>query len=644
MATGHEDTTLHKALVDIRDSVESLNDSLSLRHVADLSGFKNVLDSKLLARTSPDYPLVVSIAGGGSTGKSTLFNAMTGGANSIAKARAGLTRRTLAAIHQDVLRREGFLENLFSPFSEIPTPLKSQTELTEPGSPRYIECSAISPSIVLLDTPDFDTGDSARLFNRDIAKPVLEASDVIIYTFTGTTYNNRANTQFLGSVLRDLGCRKVALVYRCYSSLPEEEVREHAEVVLENIYGKDSTQWCLGIYRVDEENLVAEGKKPAVIRPLSGGLPLYDVLARLSPQDVRSDFIKEALRGVREVAGKVHGASESARLELSLYSTATKIATSWAAADAVQSFPQAALLDRFADIWLDSKSIFLSAPVKFTNWLKAKLKPGTRRTDAIAVADGVFKKDILEAANKLRNQLAAEGFAVKTSLNDQAGKTAAAEVARLENLGVTSPELFAIDKTDGGVNLRVAKPSRLAAPKIDSWETRIGEIDADASGVMEVSEQFDARLRKIAVDFREGMGFKDKVRESITGALPAITAVAAVTWVIGTGGTGAAGGGIIAHIGGMFGMNDLIALVALPVIPGLDKLNRATLAKLITPIMGAWLDEKTTSVRSILENRITKPSLDAASETIAKIEPHILALEAAIQALPENRDGKGNPK
>ncbi len=113
MATRHEDISLHHALVDIRDSVESLYDSLSLDSVADLNGFKNVIDSKLLARTSPDYPLVVSIAGGGSTGKSTLFNAMTGAAYSIAKARAGLTRRTLAAIHPDVLHREGFLENLF---------------------------------------------------------------------------------------------------------------------------------------------------------------------------------------------------------------------------------------------------------------------------------------------------------------------------------------------------------------------------------------------------------------------------------------------------------------------------------------------------------------------------------------------------
>ena len=644
MATRHEDISLHHALVDIRDSVESLYDSLSLDSVADLNGFKNVIDSKLLARTSPDYPLVVSIAGGGSTGKSTLFNAMTGAAYSIAKARAGLTRRTLAAIHPDVLHREGFLENLFSPFSEVPTQLKSQSELTEPGSPRFIECAAIPPSIVLLDTPDFDTGDSIRLFNRDVAKPVLEASDVLIYTFTGTTYNNRANTQFLGGVLRDLGCRKVVLVYRCYSSLPEEEVREHAGVVLENIYGRDGAQWCLGVYRVDEENLVAEGKKPADIQPLSGGRPIYEVLAGLSPQDVRSDFIREALHGVREVAGKVHDAAESARLELSLYTTATKIATSWAAADAVQSFPQAALLDRFADIWLDSKPVFLSAPVKFTNWLKAKLRPDTRRGDAIAVAEAVFKKDILEAANKLRNQLAAEGFAVKTSLNDQAGKTAAEGVARLESLGVSPSGLFAIDKTQGGVNLRVSKPRQFGTRKIDSWEARIGEIEEDASGVMEESEQFDSRLRAIAVDFRGGLGFKDKVRESVTGALPAVTAVAAVTWVIGTGGTGAAGGGIIAHISGMFGMNDLFALVALPVIPGLDKLNRATLAKLMKPIMGAWLDEKTTAVRVILENRIAKPSLDAATETIAKIEPHIRKLEAAQEILPGKVAGKENSK
>ena len=62
MATRHEDISLHHALVEIRDSVESLYDSLSLDSVADLNGFKNVLDSKLLARTSPDYPLEIGRA------------------------------------------------------------------------------------------------------------------------------------------------------------------------------------------------------------------------------------------------------------------------------------------------------------------------------------------------------------------------------------------------------------------------------------------------------------------------------------------------------------------------------------------------------------------------------------------------------
>ena len=91
-------------------------------------------------------------------------------------------------------------------------------------------------------------------------------------------------------------------------------------------------------------------------------------------------------------------------------------------------------------------------------------------------------------------------------------------------------------------------------------------------------------------------------------------------------------------------MNDLFALVALPVIPGLDKLNRATLAKLMKPIIGAWLDEKTTAVRVILENSIAKPSLDAATETIAKIEPHIRKLEAAQEILPGKVAGKENSK
>jgi Flp pilus assembly CpaF family ATPase len=43
-----------------------------------IDGWQQAVDTRLLPRLMPEFPLVAAICGGGSSGKSTLFNTLAG--------------------------------------------------------------------------------------------------------------------------------------------------------------------------------------------------------------------------------------------------------------------------------------------------------------------------------------------------------------------------------------------------------------------------------------------------------------------------------------------------------------------------------------------------------------------------------------
>ena len=88
----------------------------------------------------------------------------------------------------------------------------------------------------------------------------LEASDILIYIFTNSNYNNRDNTDFIAQMLTGIGKRNCFLVYRVYPSFTQQEVLDHAKTVAEGIYGELADKYLLGVYRTDEDNDVAAGK------------------------------------------------------------------------------------------------------------------------------------------------------------------------------------------------------------------------------------------------------------------------------------------------------------------------------------------------------------------------------------------------
>ena len=197
-----------------------------------------LLEHKVIPLLRHECPLLVAVTGGGSVGKSTLFNMLAGGKYSGVKSKAGYTRRTLAAIHPSVVCDKARMALLFDLFKKnaLPVPIKKSDEMLTPGAPLYVESPKITEQIAVLDTPDFDTGDKEDFENRAAAEEILASSDVLVYLFTNQTYNNKANTDFVRKAVSGIGRRKLVLVYRCSAAYPDEEVAEHMDEVLRNLF------------------------------------------------------------------------------------------------------------------------------------------------------------------------------------------------------------------------------------------------------------------------------------------------------------------------------------------------------------------------------------------------------------------------
>ena len=151
-------TGLYDALKQLRDFIPRLADVLKLGVEAEIDFWSDIVDAKLLSRLAPDFPIVAAICGGGSSGKSTLFNSLVGEQISATGGTAGLNRRVLFSIPARRAGQSELLVDLARPFKDVPEPLKDKEELTIPGKPLYVANHSALNNMVILDTPDFDTG------------------------------------------------------------------------------------------------------------------------------------------------------------------------------------------------------------------------------------------------------------------------------------------------------------------------------------------------------------------------------------------------------------------------------------------------------------------------------------------------------
>ncbi len=579
--------------------------------------WQKALDQKLLPRLNPAFPLVAAVCGGGSAGKSTLFNSLVGRAVSPTGGRAGLNRRVLVAVRPEHLLLPDFMDLLTRTFDGKPLPLSDPRELLNPGEPLYTSDSDAPSKVVLLDTPDIDTGAHGRYANRDLARRALEAADLFIYVFTNATYNNKDNTDFIARLLTTIGIRPCFLVYRVYPSFTDGEVGEHARTVARNIYGGAMADHLLGVLRADEDNEVAAGRRPMRVHLLGDpGADLALCLSRLDPPVLRQRILGSTLAdGVRQ-AERYAAQIETGRRELAGYAAALRAAQRRCVQQALSHFPTDRVLGRFAEIWMETDPThikFMRSTGRIVEWpyrqiLKTVSYFGVPRKDAEREkADSespgkLLEIDLLTAANNLYQAALGEG---------------------IEADGRMIPAPSAV------------QPAREMLRARD-WKAILNGIADHKTMILSWSEQLEGELYALADDLRRRMRLIDQVRQTFAAVLTVLPATAAITYILSTGDpVGAAG--IKVKLTGIFGLKDLYALIAIPATAGMTNADRRQLELMLGPLARTWLAHKLQTVETLFEEKITGGLLQAAESTLQASERPAAEAAAALKTFKENR-------
>lgn len=644
------DQNLNDALKIVRGDIPRAMDVLGLdRHKATES-WAQVIDKKLLTKLSPDFPLMVTICGGGSSGKSTLFNSIVKERLSPVGGSAGLNRRVLFSAHGELLEKPDFLSGLFEPFGTLPRPLRDENELTTPGHPVYVSSNAIPKNLVLMDTPDFDTGAKGVYINREVSRQILESSDILIYIFTNSNYNNRENTDFISEMLTSIGMRKCFLIYRVYPSFETEEVREHALTVARNLYGKTADQYVLGVYRIDEDNLVASGEKFMTLRPVEKKDPLFlDALKNIDAEKIRLELLSSILNDVLDQAQEFLEQTKISNQELHLYLDALQTAQSHCVHEALQHFPVDRVMKRFIDIWMETDPPFVKAmrktghiielPFKVLVGTAKKIK-GTFSDKEKPVAREDFidavKEDLMSAVNQIHYQTLNSEISVSAALKDPVTRRMANAVEEIRaQRGLKShenPRKQAEDEK-GALTFIVSAhpvvfPHQETLRRMD-WKSIQQSILSQHEVIAELSHNIENDLINIAAGFRSKMGTWTKIRQMFAAFLNVVPATVAVTYILSTGDpVGAVG--IKVKLSGLFGLHDLYALIAIPATTSLKKADQNQLKEMLAPIIQTWLNNKLKAVQHLFEKEITGQIIQYSTDALQSSDALITQIQDQI--------------
>ncbi len=646
------DQSLNDALKKMRSDIPRVMGVLGLdRHKA-ADTWAQIIDKKLVAKLSPDFPLMATICGGGSSGKSTLFNSIVGEGLSPVGGRAGLNRRVLFSAHGELMENPDFLSTLFEPFGTLPHPLKDKSELTTPGHPVYVLSNAIPKNLILMDTPDFDTGAKGVYINREVSRQALESSDILIYIFTNSNYNNRENTDFISEMLTSIGMRKCLLIYRVYPSFKTQEVQEHAMTVARNLYGNAADQYVLGVYRTDEDNLVASGEKLMTLRPVGGEDPsFFSALKRIDTEKLRLELLASILKDVLARAEEFLEQTKSSNTELHLYLDALQTAQSHCVHEALQHFPVDRVMKRFVDIWMSTDPPFVKGMRKTGSIIELPFKvlvgtvkkvKDTFSGEEKATPKGDFndavKEDLLNAVNRIHYQTLNSEISVSSSLKDPVTRRMldAVEQIRAER-GLKNHENPRKEAEDEKGALKfivsahpVVLPHQETLRRMD-WTSIQQSILSQQEVISELSHSIEKDLKHLADGFRSKMGTWTKIRQMFAAFLNVVPATVAVTYILSTGDpVGAVG--IKVKLTGLFGLHDLYALIAIPATTGLKKADQDQLKEMLGPIIQTWLNNKLQAVRDIFEKEITGGIIEAATDALGTSDKIINQIENSIEA------------
>jgi hypothetical protein len=646
----------HKALINLKEGIPGLAQLLKFGDGSDIASWINIVEAKLIPRFSLGFPIVAAICGGGSSGKSTLFNSLSGERLAPAGGRAGMNRRVLFSVPETLVAQNRVVADLAEPFKSDLQPLKDSADLTHPGNPLYVINRSGPEDLVLLDTPDFDTGARGEYINRDVTRLALEASDIFIYIFTNSNYNNRDNTDFMSQMLTGIGTRKCFLIYRVYPSFTDQEVREHAMIVAGGIYGDDAVKNLLGIYRADEDNRVAAEKRFMKLRPVAAdGLEFLSALAAIDAPELRLGLHASILKDVLKKAENLLGDAEHSLAELRLYLDAFQTAQSQYVHEALKHFPMDRVMKRFAKIWAKTDPAHIKFMRKTGNviefplkvlfgaagWTKDRLTSGK----AVPADSGDFSKkleeDLVTAVTSLHAQAIGPQITVTGSLNDPVVKRMSEMVDRIRvqraNADVQNPRA---ESTDQDQLLRFfvdTHPSVFPEQKRlrdQEFRSMLQTILSQKDELVDIPKDMLADLKDLADRFRSKMGVWSKISQTFWASLNVLPATAAVTYVLSTGDPiGAAG--IKVKLTGLFGAKDLYALVAIPVTTQLKKADQQQLKTMLGPIAQAWFNHKLKKVQQLFEETITAGTIRTVNETIERAAAGMAEMQSSMHICAE---------
>ena len=606
------EASLYHNLKQIRLELPRLAELLKLDAEKEIGPWAQVIDARLLARFDPAFPLVAAICGGGSSGKSTLFNALMGARHAPTGGRAGMNRRVLLSIPPELVSRSARIAALVEPFGEPPAPLKNSGELLEPGGPLYVVGRPAPADMILLDTPDFDTGARGRYANRDSAQSALEASDILIYVFTNSNYNNRDNTDFIARMLTGIGRRKCFLVYRSYPSFTAEEVAEHAMTVGRNIYGDSADRYVLGVFRADEDNRIAAGDASMTLRPVGpGALSFPEALRAIDLPQLRFDLHATMLADVIEGAAALVGRAKLSLDELRRYAAALRAVQGLCLQEALRFFPMDRVIRRFAKIWAETDP----PAVKFMRQTGSVIELPVR---AVLGAAGWAREKlsgtpaVVPPAEQFLRRLEENLVAAATTLHHALLSPHLSPAAAVEGCG--TPGAAANPDPSFTVSAHpVVLPEQEKLRRVD-FSSILQAILARKEAISRIDRDMEVELRTVADHFRRRMGVWSKISQTFWAALNVLPATVAVTYVLSTGDpVGAAT--IKVKLAGLFGLKDLYALVAIPVTRGMKQADQKQLKAMLGPLAQTWLRHKFAEVQALFEEELSGEILRSAENT-----------------------------
>ncbi len=651
--THSEFYALRDSLRILRDTLPQLQEELGLQAQGDQQVWQERLLRNVLPAIDFDLPvLLVAICGGGSTGKSTLFNTLVGRPLSNVGFKAGLTRRVLLAGHPAVLSGASVAQSLLHRLRETPVPWTTATETTSPGPAIFATSPHIPRNLLLIDTPDFDTGYEGRLLNRELAEPILRTSEVIVYVFTNTVYNNLSNTNFMADIVGGIGGRPIVLVYRISRVASDQEVLEHCAVVARRLYSQPQDargypEMVIGIYRMHESDAVAQGDAPPALVPmgdLTRDRPLTELLAELDVARIKRHVFGADLHAIHDGANDAFVAALAEARRGTHYRRALQHALAESALEALRSFPANEAVALTTRIFLETSPEYVrmlrntgrlvGAPFRGLQWLASKLGTLTGLTEPAPPQEArtTLDENLLMAANGLRNRLMDDALIVRAGNDD----TLLQDMRAQRQSGPPPTDVVIEPLSDRTYNMHFRAPKLVQQQEqallTQDWEGISLELREAARSLVGLPPDIEAELRALVQRFRDQMSWHQHVREAFFASLTALPPILGVTYTLLTANP-VAGGGIWIQLQGVFGINDLWALVSIPASAGLSEQERKQLEKLIAPVFRLWLDRRLKAIVDVFGRTVCRPVVEVLDALPREDDPRFAAVDKALSAM-----------